>query len=135
MPRLDRRRGFVILGGTILKTLFGTVTLTDVHKLHNVYTELKSRNSDIVHSLANQLTYVKKLDSLSAGNTDVIANLSSIVKENLMNSHDQFRQVTRDLMWFNVTVYAQREIYMTIRRFEFILLGLGQKLDDLMATI
>ena len=80
--------------------------MTDVHKLHDVFTELKSRNSDIVHSLANQLMYVKKLDSLSAVKTDAIANLSSIVKENLMNSHDQLRQVTCDLMWFNVTVYA-----------------------------
>ena len=80
--------------------------MTDVHKLHDVFTELKSRNSDIVHSLANQLMYVKKLDSFSAVKTDAIANLSSIVKENLMNSHDQLRQVTCDLMWFNVTVYA-----------------------------
>ena len=85
LSRLDRRRGLVYLGGTVLKTLFGTATVTDVHKLHDVFTELKSRNSDIVHSLANQLTYVKKLDSLSAVKTDAIANLSSIVKENLMN--------------------------------------------------
>jgi hypothetical protein len=68
---------------------------------------------------------VKKLDLLSAVNTDAIKNLSSIVKENLMNSHDQFRQVTRDLMWLNVTVYSQSEIYMAIRRLEFVLSGLG----------
>ena len=62
LPRLDRRRGLVNLGGTIIKTLFGTATVTDVHKLHDVITEMKSRNSDIVHSLTNQLMYVKKLD-------------------------------------------------------------------------
>ena len=38
-------------------------------------------------------------------------------------------------MWLNVTVYAQSEIYIAIRRLEFVLLGLGQKLDDLMAAI
>ena len=135
LPRLDRRRDLVNLGGTILKTLFGTATVTDVHKLHDVFTELKSRNSDLVHSLANQLTYVKKLDSLSAINTDAITNLSSTVKEKLMNSHDQFRQVPRDLMWLNVTLCAHSEIYMAIRRLEFVLLVLGQKLDDLMAAI
>jgi len=27
LPRLDRRRGLLNLGGTVLKTLFGTVTL------------------------------------------------------------------------------------------------------------
>jgi len=56
------------------------------------------------------LTYSKKVDSLLAVNTDDNANLSSIVKENMMNSHDQFRQVTRDLMCLTVTVYAQSEI-------------------------
>jgi hypothetical protein len=81
------------------------------------------------------MTYLKKLDSLSAVNSNAIANLSSTVKENLMNSHDQFRQVIRDLMWLNVTVYAPSEIYMAIRRLEFVLLELGQKLDDLMAAI
>jgi len=62
---------------------------------------------------------VKERDSHSAVNTDAIANLSTIVKENLMNSHDQFRQVTRDHMWPNVTVYTQSEIYMAIRRLNF----------------
>ena len=42
-----------------------------------------------------------------------------------MNSYDQFRQVNRYLMWLNVTEYAQSEIYMAIRRLEFVLLGLG----------
>ena len=98
LSRLDRQSGLVYLGGTILKTLFGTAIANDVHKLHDVFTELKSRNSDIVHSLEKQLTYVKKVDSLSAVNTYDIANLSSIVKENRMNSHDQIPQVTRDLI-------------------------------------
>jgi hypothetical protein len=69
---------------------------------------------------------VKKLDSLSAVNTEATENLSSIVKENLMNSYDQFRQVNRYLMWLNVTEYAQSEIYMAIRRLEFVFLGLGK---------
>ena len=52
-----------------------------------------------------------------------------------MNSHDQFRQGTGDLMWLNVTVNAQSEIYMAIGWLEFVLLDLGQKFDDLMAAI
>ena len=44
-----------------------------------------------VHSLEKQLTYGKRLHSLSADNYD-IANLSSIAKENMMNSHDKFRR-------------------------------------------
>ena len=53
-----RRQG-VNLGGNILKTIFGTTTVSDIHELHGVL-DLQNRNSDIVYSLANQLTYVKK---------------------------------------------------------------------------
>jgi len=34
LPKLDSRRGLTNLGGTILKTLFGTATVTDIHLLH-----------------------------------------------------------------------------------------------------
>jgi len=61
LPRLDRRRGLLNLGGTVLKTLFGTATLSDLNQLHGTMDELKSKESDNVHSLANQLTYVKGL--------------------------------------------------------------------------
>jgi hypothetical protein len=58
LPQLDNRRGLLNLGGTVLKTLFGTATIADVSLLHDTLDELKSRNSEIVHSVANQLTYV-----------------------------------------------------------------------------
>ena len=60
-------------GGTILKTVFGTSTIADLQNLH----ELQSKNADIVHSLLNQVTYVKRLDQVTRVNTDAIANLSS----------------------------------------------------------
>jgi len=59
LPRPDPRRGLLNLGGNILKTIFGTATVSDIHELHGVL-DLQNRNSDIVYSLANQLTYVKK---------------------------------------------------------------------------
>jgi len=34
LPKLDSRRGLINLDGTILKTLFGTATVTDIHSLH-----------------------------------------------------------------------------------------------------
>lgn len=56
---LDRRRGLLNFGGTILKTLFRTATTSDIHELHNVFNDLQTKNSTIVHSLENQLFYVK----------------------------------------------------------------------------
>jgi len=58
LPRPGPRRGLLNLGGNILKTIFGTATVSDIHELHGVL-DLQNRNSDIVYSLANQLTYVK----------------------------------------------------------------------------
>jgi len=34
LPKLDSRRGLIDFGGTILRTLFATATLTDLHSLH-----------------------------------------------------------------------------------------------------
>ena len=56
LPRPDLRRGLLNLGGNILKTILGTASVSDIHELHGVL-DLQNRNSDIVHSLANQLTY------------------------------------------------------------------------------
>ena len=59
LPKLDSRRGLIDFGGTILRTLFGTATLTDLHLLHETLDDLKSRNSDIAHSLSSQISYIK----------------------------------------------------------------------------
>jgi hypothetical protein len=67
------------VGGTFLKTLFGTVTLVDIHQLHQTLEQLKSRNVDVVHSLSNQLTYINGLDHVARVNTEAIANMSAVV--------------------------------------------------------
>ena len=60
LHRLDRWRSILGVGGTILRTLFGSATPADLNKLHNTVDELEDKNSDLVHSLSNQVTYVKK---------------------------------------------------------------------------
>jgi hypothetical protein len=80
LPRLDPRRGLINPGGQALKMIFGTETISDIHELHNIFDNLQPKNADIVHSLDNQLTCVKKLDTVAAVNTDSIMNLSSITK-------------------------------------------------------
>jgi len=66
---------------------------------------------DITHSLYNQLTNVKRLSTATEVNAEAIANLSSVVKDNIVQSQDRFREITRDLMWLNITVYSQRIVY------------------------
>jgi hypothetical protein len=124
VPRPEPRRGLLNLGGNILKNIFGTAFVSDFHELHDVLEDLQNINSDIVHSLANQLTYVKKVDDMASFKTDNIANLSSIVKNGIIQSHDKYQQITRDLFWFTLTFLGQSTVYTAVREMEFTLLQL-----------
>ena len=61
------------------------------NKLHNTLDELEDKNSDLVHSLSNQVTYVKKLDTVIGINSQAIANLTSVIKDNVVHSHEIFK--------------------------------------------
>jgi len=52
-PKIVSRRGLKNFGGITLRTLFGTATFNDLHSLHEALGELKSRDSDIAHSLSS----------------------------------------------------------------------------------
>ena len=101
LPKLDSRRSLLGFGGTILKAFFGTATTADVHQLHKTLDNLQSRNSDIVHPLADQVTYIRKLNSITDINTDAIENLSTVVRDAMVRSHEKYKQVTKDIMWLN----------------------------------
>ena len=115
LPRLDRRRGLVNIGGSILKSLFGTATISDIIQLHDTLDKLQTQNSDIVHFLNNQVTLVRKLSLAAEVSTDTIMNLTSIVKDNMVQPHEKFQQIARDLM-FIITIHAQSEIFTSIRQ-------------------
>jgi len=88
---LHSRRSLIDLGGTILRTLFGTATLTDLHLLHDTLDELKSRESDVAHSLSSQIGYIKILDSTVKINAAGIASLSNIVKDIAIQSNEHYQ--------------------------------------------
>jgi len=135
LPKLDSRRGLIDFGGTILRPLFGTATLTDLHSLHETLDELKSRDSDIAHSLSSQISYIKNLDSTLKINAAGIENLSNIVKDIVIQSNEHYQQVNRDLMWLNLTLFGQSRIFTAVRELEFTLLHLMQRVDELFAAI
>ena len=101
VPGLDRRRSQLDFGGTVLKALFRTGTNSELFQMHGILDELKDRNSDLVHPIYNQVTYVKKLDTNTAINNKDIANFTTIIKHNIALSRDKFQQMTRDIMWLN----------------------------------
>jgi hypothetical protein len=133
--KLDPRTGLVNFGGVILKTLFGTATISDLHSLHEVLSELQLHEKDIVSSHANHVTEMKSLDTVTSTNSDVLANLSSIVKGVVIQSHDIFMEITRDVMWLNVTLHDMSDLYVVIRQLEFVILRVNQNSDELVVAI
>ena len=123
------------MGGTILKTLFGTATLSDLNQLHGTIDELKSKEADIVHSLANQLTYVKGLERNTQINPYAISSMSTIVKNELVQSHDRCVQLTRHVMWLNLTLFNQSALFTVIRELEYALLQLTHLVDELLMAV
>jgi hypothetical protein len=54
---------------------------------------LQEKDADIVHSLENQITYIKSLDLSSRMNSQ-ISNLSTVVRDFMVQSHVKFYEVT-----------------------------------------
>ena len=129
LPRLDPRRGLLDLGGLILKQMFGTATVSDIQE---VLDELRQRNSDTVHSVSNQLSYVKDLGKINA---EAIANLSNVVKEQMVQSHEQLLNLARDMFWLNATFHSECSVFAVIRQLEFTLMQLIKEVDGLVNSV
>jgi hypothetical protein len=134
LPRLYPRRGLVNLGGTNLQELFGTVTIADLSSLHEQVSDLQLKNADLAHSVADQLTYVKDLSISSKVNADAIANMSSILRDHFLESHDRFQEIASDIIWLNVSLLGQSTLYRH-RQLEFTLLQLTQHVHQLFNTV
>jgi hypothetical protein len=59
-------------------------TVADLHLLHEAFGELQDKNSDFVHSLSRQVTYIRNLNSVTSLNTEALVNLSTLVKDNVV---------------------------------------------------
>jgi hypothetical protein len=135
LPHLDPRQSLVNLEGTVLRTLFGTATIADLNLLHEKVSDLQIKNSDLARSVSNQLTYVKDMSITSKVNADGIANLSSILKEKIIESHDRFQEIASDMLWINISLFGQSTLYKHIRQLEFTLLQLTQQIHQLFNSV
>jgi hypothetical protein len=98
LPRPEPRRGVINFGGSVLKSLFGVATVADAHKLPESLNDLQASYLDVAHSLSDQLNYIKKFDFSIDFNADAITNLSSIVKDVVIQSHERFQEVIKEIM-------------------------------------
>jgi hypothetical protein len=116
LPRLDTRRNLINIGSKNMKTPFEAAMDSDVHLLHDVINDLHQRNVDIVHSLTNQLTYVKDLSTTTKINAEAFTNLSSILRDQVIHSRDEIQNMAKEILVFNVTLFGQSTLFMHIRQ-------------------
>jgi hypothetical protein len=56
----------------VLKWAFGTATLSDVQELHETVDKMHRTDVNIIHSVNNQMTYLKTLDSAVKFTTEAV---------------------------------------------------------------
>jgi len=61
--------------------------------------------------------------------------MSSIVKNELIQSQNLYVQLTRDVMWLNLTLFNQSKLFTVIRELEYVLLQLTHQLDELLMAV
>jgi hypothetical protein len=78
---------------------------------------------------------VKDLSTTTKINSDAIRNPSSVIKENIIHSHNHFQKVTKDILWLNFTLHSQNMLYSSIKQLELTLIHLTQQIVDLFDAI
>ena len=108
--------------------------MSDVHLLHDVVTDLQLKNTEIVHSLENQLTYVKTLSTSSKINAEANANLSTVLRDQVIQSHDELQNFARDILWLNASLFEESTLIVHVREMELTLLQLAHTETILLCT-
>jgi hypothetical protein len=128
---LERRRGLLNAGGSILKILFGTLTVADLDELHATVDALHKKEDTIVHAINQQVTYLKQLDGTVRSNVQAIENLTDTLREVALKAQEGFQDVEATLTWY----HKQREAATAIRQLEFALSKLEFSIDELMDAL
>ena len=128
LPRAERKRGLLNVGGSFLKVLFGTATVTDVADLHSTVDSLSQKQGEVVHALNHQLTYIKQMDATVRTDHEAIANWSMIVRDFALKSQEKFQKTVTRLEW---SIKLQ-EATNAVRQLEFTLTQLELQVNKIL---
>jgi len=131
LPRADRKRGLLNVGGSFLKVLFGTATVTDLADLHSTVDSLSQKQGEVVHALNHQLTYIKQMDATVRTDHEAIANWSMILRDFALKSQKKFQKTVSRLEW----AIKLQEATNAVRQFEFTLTQLELQVDKILDAI
>ena len=122
LPRAHRKRGLLNVGGSCLKVLFGTATVTDLADLHSTVDALSQKQGEVVHALNHQLTYIKQMDATVRTDHEAIANWSMILKDFALKLQEKFQKTVCRLEWsikLQEATNAVRQLEFTLTQLEF----------------
>ena len=135
LPRMDRRIGLVDVAGSVFKTLFGVATVVDLNKLHYSVNKLHDTQSDLVHSVNEQLTYLRSLDSAVKFNSKSVKSLSENIKSTMLKSQQWMNKVDATVYWLNATLNNQTNVFVYIRQLEFEISQLHTQIKDTLSGL
>jgi len=92
LPKAERTRCLLNIGGSFLKVLFGTATVTDLANLHSTVDSLSQKQGDVLHALNHQLMYVKQMGGTMKTDHEAIANWSYVLKDFALKSEEKFQK-------------------------------------------
>jgi hypothetical protein len=127
LPKADKRRGFLDIGGTRLKTLFGIATVTDLSDLHAEVNDLHRKQDTIVYSTNQQVTYLKQLDGTVGFNHEAMANPSATLKGIVTKVQGDIQEMALKVLRNS----KHKEAAEIIRQLEFALTQLELSIDEL----
>ena len=131
LPKADKRRGLIDAGGSILKALFGVATVVDLSDLHTTIDVMQRKEDSIVHSLNQQISYLKQLDGSVRFNYQAVANLSATLKGIVLKAQEEFQEVASKLNRNSRHI----EAVDVIRQLEFALTQLELSVEELVDAL
>jgi hypothetical protein len=96
-PKKEPKRSFMNFEVSVLRALFGTATMADLHRLHEAMGELQDKNSEVAHSVSKQVTLIRILNSVASLNSEALVNLCTIVKDNIAQSYGRCQETFKDI--------------------------------------
>jgi hypothetical protein len=79
---------------------------------------------------------LEELGATTRVKADAITKMSTIIRDNIIQSSVKYQQVTRDVLWLNVTLHGQNTLsYTSIRQIELTLQQLTNERDGLFEAV
>jgi hypothetical protein len=105
--------------------------MADVSNFYNTVQDLHQNQDEIVHSVNDQLTYLKSLDTTVNFNTKAVEILSGKIKSVMLDFGKWTNKVDMTTQWLNATIFNQTSTFNYIRQLEREVLELQMRVKEL----